>query len=186
MMKRMAVKGSAGQGPWKQQRCTLKGKGLDWNESNVSKKHLFSHFRGSSLVRCGCCFYAPVLHGEWLSSKPWDSVSARKNVSALNVTDWMSNFEIRQTQSLKKTILNINSYCKTIQKRLNWNSRMLCCRAWISNNEKEAQNETRNIHKGNELNWGITERCSRANWGVQEKRGKEKRKHDIIQNDSAW
>lgn len=56
-----------------------------------------------SLIGCCGCFYARVLLDEWLSSKPWDSVSARKIMLTFNVKDSMSDFKIQQTLSLKKT-----------------------------------------------------------------------------------
>lgn len=96
----------------------------------LRNNYIFLHIWGNSLEGCGSCFYAPVLHGEWLSSKPWDSVSARKNVSAFNVKVWMSNFEIQQTRSLKKKQLSTQTVTvKQSKERFNWNSRMLCCLA---------------------------------------------------------
>lgn len=83
-----------------------------------------------------------------------------KSKSTLNVKDRMSNFEIQQTLSLKKqnkTIVNINSYCKTIKtkkKGFNWNSRVLCCLVYISDREKETQKQgeqTKNDQKREKL-----------------------------------
>lgn len=149
-------------------------------EQNVSKKHVHFHISEAVVcLECGCCFYAPVLHGEWLRGKPWDSVSARKNVSA----DSMSNFEIQQTLSPKrknpKQTVNINSYCKTIKKKRKKERKDLTgipeCSAALLKYPTETKRHRYRLKtdKKNITKRGITERSSRANWGVQKKRGKE-------------
>lgn len=58
---------------------------------NVSEK--FSHISQAVVwLDAAAAFMSPVLHGEWLNSKPWDSVSAGKNVSTFIVEERMSNF----------------------------------------------------------------------------------------------
>lgn len=99
-------------------------------------------------------------------------MSARKNVSPFNIMGWMSNFEIRQTPSLKKnkkTIVNTNSYCKTIKKKkiqLEFPNALLPClhiKERVRDTDR-GRKRTKTIRKNrNESNWGITERSSRAN-----------------------